>query len=334
MTQTLAIFLDAYRSLNAKKMFWIVLALSGLVVAAFAMLGINEDGLSIAFWQLDGEWAQWINSDVIAPATFYKLLFSSFGINIWLSTVATILALISTAGIFPDLVGSGSIDLVLCKPISRLRLFATQYVAGLLFVTLQVTVFCLACFLLIGIRGGSWEPGLFIAVPLVVCFFSYLFSVCVYVGVKTRSTLAALLTTLLFWVFAFGLSYAELFLEATAEAGPPSFNIFGEQSPTHDRPIDPEPPDWVVTGHRAVFALKSVMPKTTETVALLERGLVDMAGMPSETSGRRRRTQVEFGEAMQKIMRRRSATWVIGTSLLFELVVLAAAAWIFCRRDF
>ena len=31
MTQTCAIFLEAYRSLNSKKLFWMVLVLSGLV---------------------------------------------------------------------------------------------------------------------------------------------------------------------------------------------------------------------------------------------------------------------------------------------------------------
>ena len=30
--------------------------------------------------------------------------------------------------------------------------------AGLLFVTLQVTIFCHASFLVIGLRGGAWEP--------------------------------------------------------------------------------------------------------------------------------------------------------------------------------
>jgi hypothetical protein len=33
-------------------------------------------------------------------------------------------------------------------------------------------------------------------------------------------------------------------------------------------------------------------------------------------------------------LRSRSLWYVIGTSLLFELVLLSVAAWIFCRRDF
>ena len=36
MTQTLALLLDAYRELNAKKLFWVVLAISLIVVLSVA----------------------------------------------------------------------------------------------------------------------------------------------------------------------------------------------------------------------------------------------------------------------------------------------------------
>ncbi len=35
-TQTWGLLVDAYRELNSKKLFWVVLMLSGLVVLAFA----------------------------------------------------------------------------------------------------------------------------------------------------------------------------------------------------------------------------------------------------------------------------------------------------------
>ncbi len=206
MTQTWAIFLEAYRNLNSKKLFWLVLILSALVVMAFACLGINENGLKIAFWQIDNNV---LNTKQMPPDQFYKAMFVQIGIGIWLSWLATILAIISTAGIFPDLLTSGSIDLFVSKPISRLRLFITEYAAGLLFVALQVTIFSAACFLVIGLRGGAWEPGLFLAVPIMVCFFSYLFSVSTLLGVLTRSTVAALLLTLLFWFFVWAIGTAE-----------------------------------------------------------------------------------------------------------------------------
>ena len=75
---------------------------------------------------------------------------------------------------------AGSIDLFVQKLICLVGLFFTEYLAGLLFAALQVTIFTAACFLVIGPRGPVWEPGLFLAVPIVVCFFSYLFSVCVF----------------------------------------------------------------------------------------------------------------------------------------------------------
>ena len=216
-TQTKAIFYDAYRALRARKMFWIVLGLSGLVVALFAGVGLDEDGLSFFGWQLSSQ----LTTKVMSAALMYKLAFAEYALNIWLAWIASILALISTAGIFPSLMTAGAIDLMLSKPISRVRLFLTQYAAGLLFVVLQVFVFTLACFLVIGIRGGEWEFGLFVAVPLVVCFFSYLFSVCVLWGVMTRSTVAAILLTILVWFLVWGVHTAErsvLFLQALEEA--------------------------------------------------------------------------------------------------------------------
>src|SRR5687768_13100422 len=203
--QTLAMFLDAYRELNAKKMFWIVLVLSGLVVLVFAAVGVKDEKLTLLWFDTP--------IPVIFPrAELYKLMFSAFGISIWLAFAATILALISTASIFPDFISGGSIDLYLSKPISRLRLFVTKYLTGLLFVALQVGIFAAASYFVIGIRGGVWENGIFLAVPLVVCFFSYLFSLCVLFGVMTRSTLAAVLLTILCWFFLFCLDRGEVSL--------------------------------------------------------------------------------------------------------------------------
>lgn len=206
LTQTLAIFFDAYRELNAKKLFWLTLILSSLVVLAIASVGVTPTGIKILIWDWN---IPMINSTIIPPDVFYKSAFTGVGISIWLTWIAAILALVSVASMIPDFIASGSIELTLSKPIGRLRLFFTKYLAGLLFVTLQVTVFTLACFLVIGIRGGAWEFRVFLAVPIVVCFFSYLFSVCVLFGLLTRSTIASLLLTLLFWGMLFLINLGE-----------------------------------------------------------------------------------------------------------------------------
>ena len=163
MSQSLSMLIDAYRELNHRKLFWVTLGISGLVVAAFAMIGNNEEGLTILHWTID---APLLSTQIISTPDFYKLIFSLLGVQYWLGWFATILAIISTASIFPDFIGSGSIDLLLSKPIGRMRLFLTKFLTGLLFATLQVTIFTLAAILVIGIRGGEWVPWLLVSVPL------------------------------------------------------------------------------------------------------------------------------------------------------------------------
>lgn len=356
MTQTLAIFYEAYRNLNSKKLFWITLFLSGLVVAVFALLGVNEQGLTFAAWQLDlGMFSALFSTRNISSAVFYKMLFESLGVSIWLSWIAAILALVSTAGIFPDLMTSGGIDLYLSKPISRLRLFLTEYVAGLLFVALQVTVFSLASFLVIGLRGGTWEPGLFIAVPIVVCLFSYVFAVCVLFGVVTRSTVASLLLTLVFWFFLGLLGFSELqmlqelkrqkhegnlsgVVVTSSENGKLTTQLDAGPGPGHSTAAESAPPEGEVSPaalnvHRTLYAARTVFPKTYETIEILRRTLYQVADISDELYGPDKRTRAaerEFAEEIEN----RSVAWILGTSLGFEAAVLAVAAFLFCRRDF
>jgi len=392
MTQTCAIFLEAYRSLNAKKLFWVVLILSGLVAGCFACVGLNEHGLKLLFWQFDNEM---LNSKQVPVDQFYKTLFVQIGIGTWLSWVAAILALISTAGIFPDLMTAGSIDLFVSKPIGRLRLFFTEYLAGLLFAALQVTIFTVACFLVIGLRGGVWEPGLFLAIPIVVCFFSYLFSVCVFLGVATRSTIAALLLTLLFWfaIWMVGVAERGLLMVKTMQqeetkyaaaqreevnraaiarktpngpkssppadphlasktpsgpkSSPPADQHLASKTPSGPKsppPADPHPEHPAAeadaqrtvlnVAHNIFYGIKTVLPKTTDTIELLERSLMKAAQLPQQSGHPQERHMMAAQQEVIDTLRGRSIAWVVGTSLGFEALVLAFAALIFCRRDY
>jgi ABC-type transport system involved in multi-copper enzyme maturation permease subunit len=342
MSQTIAIFTDAYRSINSQKLFWIGLVISGLVVAAFACVGVNHQGVKLLVWQIE---SPWFNATTTPPALFYKQIFVSVGIGIWLSWLAAILALVSTAGIFPGLIGGGTIDLFVSKPISRLRLFVTEYLAGLLFVTLQVAIFSVASFLVIGLRGGVWEPGLLVAVPVVVCFFSYLFSVCVLLGLLTRSTVAALLLTLLFWFMVYMISQAELslLLFQSAEKHGASFQLEihrvetgGGRTRAGKNPATASEPagGGMESARRMLHAVNTVLPKTRETIMLLERWLIHLADLPPQPRNPQQQAMQEAAVEVRDTLYQRSALWILGTSLGFELVVLCCAAWIFCRRDF
>lgn len=413
LTQTWALVVDAYRELNNKKLFWITLLLSLLVVVSFAFVGINERGIKVFGSEFPGVW----NTSLIPEATFYKFIFTQIAIPWWLGLIAAVLALISVCGVFPDFISGGSIDLYLSKPIGRLRLFLTKYVTSLLFVALQVLVFSTAAFLLIGIKSGAWEFGIFLAVPLVTLFFSYLFCVCVLLGVVTRSPLASLLVTILFWLGLFSVTSTEqvllVFKASTQETVEQHQKIVAdiERFIARNNEIAPnsttansgwqtqltnaqsnladaqKTADQIAWWHTLMWRVRAPLPKTGETVELMSRWLVEpepLMRAQQESSQRRearrdarraeraardagnradprpsgdaipggpvateptaqpppaRRVNVEpddpaVVERVQNEVNARTAAWIIGSSLAFEAVVLAIAAWIFCRRDF
>ncbi|MAY73480.1 MAG: hypothetical protein CMJ31_01920 [Phycisphaerae bacterium] len=204
MTQTTTLLVDAYRELNAKKLFWIAIGLNVLMIAIYAGLGINERGVTFFHWGFESPF----NEQFVSKQLFYELQFVTWGVP-FLTWVSTILALISTAAMIPDMITGGSIEMLLSKPMGRIRLLLTKFATGLLFVAMQVLVFSGGCFLVLWLRGGVVEPSLFLAVPIVVLFFSYLFCVCVLLGLLTRSTIATLLLTVGFWVVVFIVNSAD-----------------------------------------------------------------------------------------------------------------------------
>jgi len=389
LTQTGAIFLDAYRELNAKKLFWITMGLNLLAVLIFAAAGINEQGITILHWQPVE--SPFFNSESISPELFYKIQFTSWAIPIWLSWATIILALVSTAGIVPDLISGGMIEPVLSKPIGRMRLFLTKFLTGLLFVALQVTVFSVGALLVIGIRGGAWEFKLLLAIPIVLALFSYLFSFCALMGMITRSTIASLLITMLFWFIIWIVNLGDSIMlaqregallrvedrEVMVERQIELAQKMRDQRREQDKPIpgeDGEPiPDRFEDPLEAinptlgtartrlddargeaessvrwagrVIALKTVFPKTQETVGLLERYLISqeeidkLMGMsqpdePEDTDDLPAMTDPRAGQRVAEILRSRSITWILGTSFAFEFVMLALCSLIFRRRDF
>lgn len=385
LIQTWAMLVDAYRELCARKLFWISLILSGVVVAAFAAVGIDENGFQILWFNLP---TRVFNTKVLPRETFYSWIYTSFGIGMWLTWAAAILALVTTAGFFPNLIEAGAIEVHLSKPISRTRLFLTRYFTGLLFVALQVAVFAVASYLVLGLRGGVWKPTVLLAIPIVVLFFSYLYGVCVLLGVLTRSTIAALLLTVLFWFLVFIVNAADQGFVAAREGAiievsrtERSLNRLetgarkllveqktaaGEEVPESWQPTDEElvasmplikvrreelvenrksAETWTKVT-RYIFWGKTVLPKTGETTGLLSRYMFSQseldALLTAFTGGPRDEgeadedggSDLDANRAVQAAFGRRSMFWIVGTSLMFEAVVVGLAGLVFVRRDY
>ena len=373
-----ALLLDAYRQLSAAKLFWLTLGLSAIVVLVFSSIGFNDEGMSLFFGLTQIE-SEMINTGSPWARGLYIGIYSSFLVTIWLGWIATVLALISTCTIFPEFVQGGSIELSLSKPISRLHLFFMKYAVSLSFVVLQVLLFCGGIFLCVGLRIGEWNWGIFYAIPIITVFYSYLFSVCVLVGMVTRSGITALLITGLFWMGLMSAQGAETVLnrfvteqkvtierleEGIVKATEELAELESESSTdmriqrrkdrieSFQEDVDYAKVlfDKIDVWYRPVSWGLAVLPKTGQTIGLLDRWLDDGTGFDIAALMRGDMQELEevdefdpttYGARERETMRRldedyseRSLWYVVGTSLLFEGLILTLAAWYVCKKDF
>ena len=301
--QATALLLDSLRMLRSRKLFWISLGISMLVMLAYASIGFGENGLSLFFgaWELEDPF--FIEGSPWAKA-LYLGIYSNLVVTIWLSWAATILALVSTSSVFPDFMSAGSIEMVLSKPISRVRVFLIKFLGSLLFVFVQVLLFCTGVFICVGVRIDEWIWPIFAAVPLVTIFFSYLYAFNVLMGLVTRSGLAALLFTALFWFLLFAVQFGEGGLSTIATEQSVRLERLEErmadQQSRLDRIADSERPseqrarerleteleanrtradearqrlEAIEGWHRPLEIAMAVLPKNQQTIGLLDRWL-------------------------------------------------------------
>jgi ABC-type transport system involved in multi-copper enzyme maturation permease subunit len=338
MIQAYTILLDSLRMLRASKLFWVSIWISTFVAIVYASIGFTPTGMSIGFGLWDFEIAV-MRKGTPESEAFYLLLFTDVIVRFWLGWFSVILALISTCSIFPHFLQTGSIELALSKPLSRLRLFILKYLGGLLFVAVQTGLFCLVAFIAIGFRVEEWNFSVFWAVPIITFAFSLIYCVGVFIGVATRSTVFALLGTLLFWAVTLIAQWTEDAVYKMAYVMP-QIGVSMDMTTGQLQEAQPDENSGIKKTYRSIQSVTKILPKSRECTISLKR-LIRFKERDSMLAG------VDLGsvfagsemdpvvkDAMEKYELRHSWFSIIGTSLIFEILVLAGAATLFIRRDY
>lgn len=338
MIQAYTILLDSLRMLRASKLFWVSIWISTFVALVYASIGFTPTGMSVGFGLFDFE-IEVMRKGTPESEAFYLLLFTDLIVRFWLGWFSMILALISTCSIFPHFLQSGSIELALSKPLSRLRLFLLKYLGGLLFVAVQTGLFCLVAFIAIGFRVDEWNFSVFWAVPMITFAFSLIYCVGVLIGVTTRSTVFALLGTLLFWALTLIAQWTEDAIYKMAYVMPQiGMSVDMKTGRIQEAPEDST--SGLKKTYQSIQSITKLLPKSRECTISLKR-LIQYKERDSMLTG------VDLGsvfaggdmdpvvkDAMAKYDLRHSWFSIIGTSLIFEILILAGAAAIFIRRDY
>ena len=198
MMQAYALLVQSIRELRSRSLFWVSLILSvAVAVVLIAPISFTEDG-----WRL--LWFSVNESDLFRDGSqgsrdLMAWIFAEIFLRWWVCWGAIALAVMSTASILPDFLSTGTIDLSLARPISRLRLLWLKIGGGFLFVAVQTTASILIAFLILGLKFDIWMPAALWAIPLVLVQFIYLYAISSFIAVWMRSSLAAMMLTLLLW---------------------------------------------------------------------------------------------------------------------------------------
>ncbi len=236
-----ALFFDALYQVLDNWVFRILCALVLLPVLATFVLGFEETGISLLFG-----WKHWTYESILRAfgggsgdvgqvrkdliEGLLRFVFQQYAGNI-----GVIFCIAATAFFVPRMIEKGAADVLFHKPLGRLVLYLSRYLAGLLFVGLLSAALVVGMYAGLRLVSGHDDPGILWAAPLLVYLFGMIYAVSMLAGVVTRSTVAATLLTVMFF---FGNGCVHL-IWVIQEAGPPIREISSAVSAADGEAEDP-----------------------------------------------------------------------------------------------
>ncbi len=185
---TLALLTDTFREALARKIFWGLFGLSALLITFFLfVMKIDVVAGATATVSLFGR-----NAGPVADV--HRLIQGVYGfVAVFLYTWGMFLAVFASAGLIPSLLEPGRIELLLSKPVSRIRILLGRYLGNLLVVGANTIFLVLGVWTIFGWKTGLWPVSFLIAIPTTVFIFSVLLAVVALVGVLWESTALAVM---------------------------------------------------------------------------------------------------------------------------------------------
>jgi ABC-type transport system involved in multi-copper enzyme maturation permease subunit len=183
------VFIDTFQEAFRNKMFLFFFIVATLIVGSIG-LTLNMDVVNGVM-----QGVTFFGSEVRIPAFTVKQWVENFqsGLAMVIGTFGMFLALMATSTLFAQMLQKGSIDLLLCRPISRWRLITARFAGGAAIMAFNAAYLFLGVWTVLGLKSGIWNQGFALSTVLAIFGFVILFSVVMVVSVTTESGPAGLL---------------------------------------------------------------------------------------------------------------------------------------------
>lgn len=123
-----------------------------------------------------------------------------------LYVLCTFLAIFATAHLVPRMQEKGTIDLYLSRPVSRVKLILSRYVAGLILAGSNVLYLIGSIWMIVAWKTHVFHPRFFLAGAVILFLIATLLAFAFLIGVVTSSTAVSIMAT--YGVFFFGVMLA------------------------------------------------------------------------------------------------------------------------------
>ena len=141
-------------------------------------------------------------------------------IKIGLGVLVVFIAVIVTSSIIPETFRSGSLHLLLSKPIARVGLYLSKFLGGAVFVLVNLTFVLVGLYLIAGFRFQIWNEGLLWCIPILLFVFLIFYSVSGLAGLIWGNAIVCVVSCMIFWFGCWLVSSTRGFCYQPAEFGP------------------------------------------------------------------------------------------------------------------
>lgn len=128
------------------------------------------------------------------------------GFSVFLYIICTFMAIFATAHLVPRMQDKGTVDLYLSRPVSRVQLLLSRYVAGLILSASNLIYLIGTVWLIVVWKTRVAHPRFLLGGLIIFLVIAVLLAFAFLVGVVTSSTAVSIMTT--FGIFFFGLAMA------------------------------------------------------------------------------------------------------------------------------
>jgi ABC-type transport system involved in multi-copper enzyme maturation permease subunit len=189
------------RELAAKATLYVLAGISTLMLI-FAALAIGADstadGMSITFFGKPA--SPPVTHDTLADLA--GKLEAGFAGGLFFGVV--VFGVFGTAGVIPDALEKGTVDLYLSKPIARWQLLLGKYLGSVAAIFLNILYFIGGLWLIVGAKVGVWNIPFLLSSFLLTYVFAALYAIVTFFGVVSRNMAIAIIGVILYFMLIAG----------------------------------------------------------------------------------------------------------------------------------